>query len=747
MRCSSAVTSVSAEARRSILAGLGRATEREVRELASRPHLLWQQLHNRVQWLEEARPVLRHREGERIRTGRETPWLRTRTPFRESDRLLRVLESVPHAVPDVAEGHARMTIARFSPDGSRILAAGGDQTLRVWDAKSGIELQVFSGHSGVVTSCAFSADGSQVVSAATDGAIIIWDAASGDELDRLNGHDRPIDGCAVSPDGALMVSTSLGTSLAWRRTGEWRSERLAGGSRPRGMCEFSPDGSWLAFVDGGVLALSDPGFWERHTLGGARVEAFAFSPDGTLVVAADEKTLTVFDVPGGDEVRTIGAPTYLRACAFSPDGTRILSSGVDRIVRIWDAQSGAALGVLEGHGGWIDGCAFSPDGTRIVTASDDGTVRLWDAEGDFEERPLVGHERDIAGCTFNPDGSRVASAGRDRELKIWNVGTSEVLDSLSHEHEVVACDFHPDGVRIVAAAGGTLKLWDATSGDDLRTFVDEPGAIETCVFHPDGSLIAAGGRLWALDEWAPLAQLGTGSPEATVFGRDGTTVVAATLRAIERIDLRTGVAVQSIEVHDWVTQWECVTDCAVSPDDRRFVTADGDGTLRVWDADAGIELRPLEGHGDPVTACAFSPDGSWIVSTSSRSVPASGDRTLRLWSADTGEGVARLRLLAGGSSVALHPWRPLAACGDRAGGFYLVDLVGIEYGPIVVTAIAHGRRQLLRCPRCGESHALDRAWLGTVIDCPNVGCDLLLRVNPFVASNPLRAKRHRPWRR
>lgn len=743
------MTSPSTEARQSVLAAFRRATERELHDVTRQPELLWQQLHNRVQWADGAEAVL---WPQRVRRsiGNARPWLRTRTRFRESDRLVRVLESVPRDVPGVAEGHARMTMAMFTPDGSRVLAAGGDQTLRIWDAKSGIELEVLSGHTGVVTSCAFSADGSRVVSAATDGVIIIWDAVSGEELNRLRGHDRPIDGCALSPDGNLIVSNSSDASIVWERVDQWRPHRLTGESRVRGPCAFSPDGAWLAFVDGGVLAITAARIWERRIVGGERIDAFAFSRDGTRIVAAHEKVLTLFDIVEGREIRSVAVPGYLRACAFSPDGGRIASGGSDRMVRIWDTESGAALGALAGHGGWVDGCAFSPNGTRMVSVGDDGTIRLWDAQGDIEDSPLLGHERDVAACAFGHDGSRVASAGRDHELKIWDVDTVELLQSLSHDHEVTACDFHPDGARIAAATGGALKLWHATTAEDLRTFVDEPAVIDTCAFSPDGSLIAARDTLWALDAWAPVGPLvvsGVTCPEAMVFGPDGSNVVTATSSAIERIDVRAGVPVQTIKVHDWVTQWSCIMDCDVSPDDARFVTADGDGTLKVWDAHDRIEVFRLEGHGEPVTACAFSPDGRWIASTSSRSVPASGDRTLRLWDAENGEEVARLRLLSGGSSVALHPWRPLAACGDRAGGFYLVDLVGIEYGPIIVTAVEVGRRTHLRCPKCRQDHPLDRAWLDTEIECPNRECDLRLRVNPFVASNPLRASRRRLWRR
>ncbi len=64
-----------------------------------------------------------------------------------------------------------------------------------------------------------------------------------------------------------------------------------------------------------------------------------------------------------------------------PDGRRLASGGVDGSVLVWDAQTGAPLGVWRGHAGPVEVLAFSPDGRRLVSTAGcaENASRLWDA--------------------------------------------------------------------------------------------------------------------------------------------------------------------------------------------------------------------------------------------------------------------------------------------------------------------------------------------------------------------------------
>ncbi|HVS38451.1 MAG TPA: WD40 repeat domain-containing protein [Gemmataceae bacterium] len=69
----------------------------------------------------------------------------------------------------------------------------------------------------------------------------------------------------------------------------------------------------------------------------------------------------------------------------SPDGRRLATASWDQTGRLWDAESGKPLAVLQGHTGQVVSVCFSPDGRRLATASGDGTARLWIAQESPEE--------------------------------------------------------------------------------------------------------------------------------------------------------------------------------------------------------------------------------------------------------------------------------------------------------------------------------------------------------------------------
>jgi predicted NACHT family NTPase len=111
--------------------------------------------------------------------------------------------------------------------------------------------------------------------------------------------------------------------------------------------------------------------------------------------------------------------------AFSPDGKSLASASYDGTVKLWDADTGQVLQILQGHTYGVSHVAFSPDGKRLASAGVDHTVRLWETASGKEllslrgHASLQGHAGDVWCVAFSPDGQRLASGSDDGTITLW----------------------------------------------------------------------------------------------------------------------------------------------------------------------------------------------------------------------------------------------------------------------------------------------------------------------------------------
>ena len=122
----------------------------------------------------------------------------------------------------------------------------------------------------------------------------------------------------------------------------------------------------------------------------------------------------------------MGHTGWVNSIAYSPGGQYIISGSHNHTIRIWDAESGAAIGQpLEGHAGLVYSVAYSPDGWYIISGSDNETIRIWDAMRVVAvNKPLDRHSSSVNSVAYSPDGQQITSGSSNQTLQVWNGETA-----------------------------------------------------------------------------------------------------------------------------------------------------------------------------------------------------------------------------------------------------------------------------------------------------------------------------------
>ena len=302
--------------------------------------------------------------------------------------------------PRICLGQNPIRDLQFSPDSAQLAVARGNNVL-IYNAETGEEISLITGHAAPITATFFGPDGKTLMNAYREGTIRISRTSTGRCTRTI--HDYEGDFVAFSPDGNAFAARAF--AMSDTEVDKIHIFDIATSTKRQTLCAdsmsgfldvvFSPDAKTLAVSECQRNILDGPcpiSIWDIGT--GARLKtltsvgggaySIVFSPDGRTLADSGglwDHRIALWDVVTGEQCCTFGRQNnvgYADSLTFRPDGSMLVTGHSGGRVLLWDVTTGEHLKTFTGHTAKISSLCFSPDGCTLATGCEGGTVLLWD---------------------------------------------------------------------------------------------------------------------------------------------------------------------------------------------------------------------------------------------------------------------------------------------------------------------------------------------------------------------------------
>jgi WD40 repeat protein/beta-lactamase regulating signal transducer with metallopeptidase domain len=506
----------------------------------------------------------------------------------EDEGEVRIWDIAENKVLLELRGHTASTQSvDWSADGKTIIVGARDGTGRIYEAESGKELLKFESAKSEIRSLAFAPDGKYFAGASADGSVYIWATQTGKLHTKWKVDDRGCNCVAWSPDGKMLAVCSKPGS----------DQNLPGLVK-----------TWMVDAAEG----EGPNFKEKATLKGLTRSALgvAISPDGKLIAACGGMyqfpgEAVIWDANTGAPVaRYTGQRQWVESVCFTNDSRSLITGGGTRVsfgeIRLYDCTRDGGWVADKAHAGEIMAAVWSPDGKTIFTAGSDKVIKIWNAQTGEALATLSGHKDQVRVLAISPDGKFLASGAADRAVKLWDLKTrTETAELAKHTHVVTSVAFSPDGKRLASSsadpfgkeATGEVKVVEIDSGREVEGADWSKRMAMSVAYSPDGHYLTTGAAgpqgivIYDAKSGKQVAVAQATNVRAITYSKDGKTLVSShgtgSARgngSLQVFDTTTWKETQALTGHT-----SLVLGLAISPDGKTLATASNDTTVKVWD--------------------------------------------------------------------------------------------------------------------------------------------------------------------
>ena len=371
------------------------------------------------------------RHGEVILAIAFSPSSSSRVVIGSGDSTARIVDCDTGTPVHILKGHTSwVLVVSWSPDDSMIATGSMDNTVRLWDSKTGKSLGApLAGHSKWIRSLAWEPYHLQkpgrprIASSSKDTTVRVWDVVAKRIELVLSGHEGAVSCVRWGGTGKIYTCSHDKTVKIWNANEGTLIHTLSSHAHWVNHLALSTDfvlrtayhdhTADIPPTQEGKIAKAKDRFEKAATINNEIVER--------LVTASDDLTMYLWEPSKSTKplTRLHGHQKPVNHVTFSPDGLSIASSGFDNHVKLWNARDGTFIATLRGHVGPVYMACFSPDSRLLVSGSKDMTLKVWEMRTRKLKEDLPGHKNEVWAVDWSPDGGKVASGGWDKTVRVW----------------------------------------------------------------------------------------------------------------------------------------------------------------------------------------------------------------------------------------------------------------------------------------------------------------------------------------
>lgn len=313
------------------------------------------------------------------------------------DRTIRIWREKTNALLGcIRKRKEKIVSAEFSSDGNMIISSSN--TIDIWDTKNLRLLKSFERHIEHYGFATFSPDGKMIAMGGLDNTIRLYDAKSGNLLRILKGHKWLPRSVAFSSDGRLLISgSSIDQKILVWETQSGNLLKIFHVQCNVLLASFTKQDSQVVFLTDGE---SSGGF---------------FIDDRFSAVFIGRGEIDTCNI-----LKEIKLPSENpTAEGFSSDGNMLALGYFDGLVKLWDTRTGELLNTINSHLSKVTFLSFNKNANLIVTANE-RTIKVWNVnDGTLVHIIENGHNDLIRSVRFNEGGDKIVSVSHDKTIKIW----------------------------------------------------------------------------------------------------------------------------------------------------------------------------------------------------------------------------------------------------------------------------------------------------------------------------------------